>query len=63
MSGPDGGAPAPEMVEVADGVELALHCLGGEGPPLLFVHATGFNGRTYGPLTSRPDRAFHRVGA
>ncbi|WP_419909228.1 alpha/beta fold hydrolase [Candidatus Poriferisodalis sp.] len=44
---------APEMVEVADGVELALHCLGGDGPPLLFVHATGFNGRVYGPLASR----------
>ncbi|WP_420440007.1 alpha/beta fold hydrolase [Candidatus Poriferisodalis sp.] len=58
MSGPAGGVPAPEMVEVADGVELALHCLGGDGPPLLFVHATGFNGRTYGPLTSRLTEHF-----
>ena len=58
MSGPGGGVPAPEMVEVADGVELALHCLGGDGPPLLFVHATGFNGRTYGPLTSRLSEHF-----
>ena len=48
-----GAEAAPERVRVADGVELALHCLGGDGPPLLFVHATGFNGRTYGPLTDR----------
>ena len=52
-SSASGGSPAPEMVQVADGVELALHCLGGDGPPLLFVHATGFNGRTYGPFTAR----------
>ncbi len=58
MSGSDGGTPAPEMVEVAEGVELALHRLGGDGPPLLFVHATGFNGRTYGPLTSRLTEHF-----
>ena len=31
----------------SDGVELAIHDLGGEGPPLLFVHATGFHGRCY----------------
>ena len=53
MRGHSDGADEPQMVRVADGVELALHCLGGDGPPLLFVHATGFNGRTYGPLTSR----------
>ena len=58
MSGPDGGIPAPDMVHVADGVELALHRLGGAGPPLLFVHATGFNGRTYGPFTDRLAEQF-----
>ncbi|HAB57703.1 MAG TPA: alpha/beta hydrolase, partial [Acidimicrobiaceae bacterium] len=31
----------------SDGVELAIHDLGGDGPPLLFVHATGFHGRCY----------------
>ncbi|NDH23983.1 MAG: alpha/beta fold hydrolase, partial [Actinobacteria bacterium] len=31
----------------SDSVELAIHDLGGEGPPLLFVHATGFHGRCY----------------
>jgi pimeloyl-ACP methyl ester carboxylesterase len=46
-------ANAPEMIQSIDGVEVALHHLGGDGPPLLFVHATGFNGRTYTPFTSR----------
>ena len=31
----------------SDGGELAIHDLGGEGPPLLFVHATCFHGRCY----------------
>ena len=44
--------PAPQMVPSADGVEIALHQLGGEGPPLLFVHATGMNARTYGPFVA-----------
>ncbi len=52
MTADRSGTIAPEMVRVADGVELALHCLGGDGPPLLFVHATGFNGRVYGPFTT-----------
>ena len=53
MTQPEADVPAPEMVPVAEGAELALHCLGGDGPPLLFVHATGFNGRVYGPFTDR----------
>ncbi len=28
-------------------VDLAIHDLGGDGPPLLFVHATGFHGWCY----------------
>ena len=34
----------PEMVESTDGVVVALHDLGGAGPPLLFLHATGCHG-------------------
>ncbi|MDA3038229.1 MAG: alpha/beta hydrolase [Actinomycetota bacterium] len=45
-------APPPIHLEATDGVSLALHHLGGEGPPLLFVHATGFNARTYGPFVA-----------
>lgn len=40
----------PEMLASSGGGEIALHNLGGQGPPLLFVHATGFNARTYGPF-------------
>ena len=36
-----------------DGVELAIHDLGGEGPPLIFVHATGFHGRCYQQIAGR----------
>lgn len=45
-TGPD------EMIPCGDGVELALHHLGGDGPPIVFVHATGFNARTYGPFVA-----------
>lgn len=43
----------PEMIPSIDGVEIALHRLGGDGPPALFMHATGFNAHTYTPFTSR----------
>lgn len=33
-----------------DGVDIAVHDLGGQGPPALLVHATGFHGRVFGPL-------------
>lgn len=36
-----------------DGVELAIHDLGGQGPPLVFVHATGFHGRCYQQIADR----------
>jgi pimeloyl-ACP methyl ester carboxylesterase len=37
-------------VPSADGVEIAAYELGGEGPPLLVAHATGFLGPVYGPM-------------
>lgn len=39
-------------VEGAGGVKLAVHHLGGDGPPLLAVHATGFHGRCWWPLAA-----------
>lgn len=36
-----------------DGVELAVHDLGGDGPPLLIAHATGFLAAVYRPLAER----------
>lgn len=44
MSGPD------HLVAGATGVPLAVHELGGEGPPLIVGHATGFCARTYRAL-------------
>jgi pimeloyl-ACP methyl ester carboxylesterase len=38
------------QVRSSDDVELAVHDLGGDGPPLLVAHATGFHGRAWGPL-------------
>ena len=37
-------------VPSSDGVELAVHELGGTGSPLLISHATGFHGRCYQPM-------------
>ena len=34
----------------SDGVTLAVHDLGGEGPDLLLVHANGFHGRVWDPM-------------
>ena len=38
------------MVAAEDGVEVAVHALGGAGPPLVLVHAAGFHGRVFAPL-------------
>jgi len=35
------------LIESTDGVRVGLHDLGGDGPPLLILHATGFHGRCY----------------
>ncbi len=44
-------------VSSSDGVELAVHELGGDGRPLLLCHATGFHGRVWdGVAAEFPDR-------
>jgi pimeloyl-ACP methyl ester carboxylesterase len=43
----------------SDGVDLAVHDLGGEGPPLLVAHATGFLAAVYRPLADRLVERFH----
>lgn len=40
----------PTTIQSADGTPLALWHLGGEGPPLLFVHATGFCAQVWEPM-------------
>lgn len=42
-----------------DGVKLAVHDLGGEGPPLLMAHATGFCGPVLAPLAVHLTTRFH----
>ena len=39
-------------VRSTDGVEVAVHDLGGDGPPLVLVHATGFCGGTLAPMAA-----------
>ena len=46
-------------IPTVDGVEIEVHDLGGDGPPLLLCHATGFHGLVWEPLASRLD-GFHR---
>jgi pimeloyl-ACP methyl ester carboxylesterase len=42
--------PATHRVPSTRGVTVALHDLGGDGPPLLFCHPTGFHAMTWAPL-------------
>jgi len=46
-------------VRSSDGVDVAVHDLGGSGPTLLLAHATGFHGRVFTPLASRLSPRFH----
>lgn len=48
-----------QRVRSSDGVELALHDLGGDGPPLLLTHATGFCGPVWRPVAARLAGRFH----
>lgn len=47
------------MIESTDGVEVALHDLGGDGPALLFIHATGLHGRCYRRIAAELADEFH----
>lgn len=42
--------PEPHFVESSDGVSLAVYDLGGEGPDVLFAHATGFCAGVFLPV-------------
>lgn len=45
-------------VPSTDGVELEVHDLGGDGPPLLLCHATGFHGLVWRPLARHLEDRF-----
>ncbi|MFN8022657.1 MAG: alpha/beta hydrolase [Acidimicrobiales bacterium] len=53
--------PIPSSVASTDGVQLAVHDLGGHGRPLLVSHATGFHGRCYLPMAAALADRFHSV--
>jgi pimeloyl-ACP methyl ester carboxylesterase len=44
--------PPIHQVRSTDGVTLALIDLGGDGPPLLFCHPTGFHGMIWAPVAT-----------
>lgn len=51
-----------DLIPSTDGVRIALHDLGGDGPPLVFVHATGFHGRCYRRIAERLHDIRHCFG-
>ncbi len=46
-------------VTSADGVDIELHDFGGEGPPLLISHATGFLAAVYRPMADTLRDRYH----
>jgi pimeloyl-ACP methyl ester carboxylesterase len=54
-SGSGHNGPVAPMIRVpsTDRVTLAVHDLGGQGPPLLLCHATGFHGLVWRPVAER----------
>ena len=53
--------PAARHVCSYDHVRIAVHDLGGSGPPLVLAHATGFHGRVFSPLAARLGSQFRCV--
>ena len=49
-------------VTAGDGTRIAVHDLGGSGPPLLLAHATGFHARAYQPLAEALGTRHRIVG-
>jgi pimeloyl-ACP methyl ester carboxylesterase len=56
LNEPPPGEPdesSTRWVASTDGVRLAVHDLGGDGPPALLCHATGFHARVWQPVADR----------
>ena len=56
------GNRADFVVQSTEGVDVAVHDLGGEGPILLFAHATGFHGRVWQPVADALRGRYHCLG-
>jgi pimeloyl-ACP methyl ester carboxylesterase len=52
-------SPPARTVRSTDGVTLALHDLGGDGPPLLLCHPTGFLAMTWAPMAHELAHVAH----
>jgi pimeloyl-ACP methyl ester carboxylesterase len=50
-----------ERVTTSDGVSIAVHDFGGDGPPLVLAHATGLHGLVWGPVAERLRPSFRCV--
>ncbi|MHB8430347.1 MAG: alpha/beta fold hydrolase [Acidimicrobiales bacterium] len=55
---PPSRPPAPARSRTDDGVDLAIYDLGGTGPDLLLVHATGFCAEVFVPLVRSLSTSF-----
>lgn len=51
----------PGTVTASDGVEVAVHDLGGQGVPVVFAHGTGLHGLVWTPLSDELADDVHRV--
>lgn len=49
------------FVTTPDGIQVATHDLGGQGPPLIMVHAAGFHGWVLAPLARHLTCDFHCI--
>jgi pimeloyl-ACP methyl ester carboxylesterase len=49
----------PTWITSADGAQIAAYDFGGDGPPVLFAHATGFHAHAWLPVISRLRDGFH----
>lgn len=52
-------SPAAARVPSTDGVQLALHDLGGDGPPVVLCHPTGFLAATWMPVAGELGSVAH----
>jgi len=55
---PDTVEPSAITIVASGDAEVALHHFGGEGPPLIISHATGFHARTYQPVIAALRSSF-----
>lgn len=54
--------PEVRLVSSGDGVSVAVHELGGAGPPLLIIHGTGFCAGMMAPLATGLTSEFRCIG-